>query len=256
MNLLPALLVAIGGYFVGAISFARIVIRIVAPGAPARESTELRLEGSDKTMHLGTVSASSVSAQVGSRYGFLTYLLDMAKIAIPCLLIKEFLPGDYYLVAAAAGTVGHVWPVYYRFKGGRGISAVYGGLVAIDWPGLFVTSLAGMIFGLVLVRDVLTAYLAIVWFIIPWLWFRTQDFSVLLYAVFVNVVVMIAMIPESRQWLKIKREAKWNDTAEVIQLSGMGRGLLKMAKKLGLIKSEREREQHPPDNPQEGNRGS
>jgi hypothetical protein len=122
-------------------------------------------------------------------------------------------------------------------KGADPISAVYGGLIAIDWPGLFVTSLGGMFFGLVIVRDMLTAYLAIVWFVIPWLWFRTNDVYVLGYAVLVNVVVMIGMIPETKQWLKIKREAKWNDTTEVMQLSGMGRGLIKMARKLGLIKT-------------------
>jgi glycerol-3-phosphate acyltransferase PlsY len=237
MNPSTALAVALSGYLIGAFSFARLIIRIVAPEVPMNEDTELRLKGTDKTMSLRTVSASSVSVQYGSRAGFLTYLLDMAKIAVPSLLVKEFLPGHYYLVAAAAGTIGHVWPVYYHFRGGRGISAVYGGLIAIDWPGLFVTPVAGMLFGLVVMRDVLTAYLAIVWFVIPWLWFRTYDVYLLGYAVLVNVVVMIAMIPETKQWLKIKREAKWNDTTEVLQLSGMGRGLVKMARKLGLIKS-------------------
>jgi glycerol-3-phosphate acyltransferase PlsY len=231
------ILAAAIGYFVGCISWARIVTRMAQPGADVPEITELKLEGSDKIFNLGTISASSVSVQIGSKFGFLTYVLDVVKIAVPTLLFKFLLPEQpYFLVVAAAGVFGHVWPVFHRFKGGRGISAVYGGMFAIDWIGVFVTALAGLLFGLVICRSVITTYMAIVWFIIPWIWFRTHDPAHLIYALVVNVVFMIAMIPEIRQWLKIRREEKWNDPTELMQLSGMGRGLLKMSRKLGIIK--------------------
>ena len=44
------------------------------------------------------------------------------------------------------------------------------------------------------------------------------------------------MIPEIRQWRKISKEDKWNDYQTVMQLSGMGRGILKMARKIGVVK--------------------
>lgn len=44
------------------------------------------------------------------------------------------------------------------------------------------------------------------------------------------------MLPEIRNYERIKREEKWDDPAAVIELSGMGRGMLKMGRKLGLIK--------------------
>jgi hypothetical protein len=44
------------------------------------------------------------------------------------------------------------------------------------------------------------------------------------------------MRPEIRNYERLKREAKWDDPAAVIELSGMGRGLLKMGRKLGLLK--------------------
>ena len=62
----------------------------------------------------------------------------------------------------------------------------------------------------------------------------SKPHSPVAWAVFLNIVFMIGMIPETRQWFRIRRENKWNDTTEVMQLSGMGRGLLKMARKLGL----------------------
>ena len=74
------------------------------------------------------------------------------------------------------------------------------------------------------------------WFIMPWVWFRTHDPAILAWAIVANIVFTVSSIPELRQWMKIRKEDKWNDPAEVIQLSGMGRGILKMAKKLGVVK--------------------
>jgi glycerol-3-phosphate acyltransferase PlsY len=188
-------------------------------------------------MSLKTVSASSVSVQLGSRLGFATYVLDVLKILLPTLVLKNVLSDTYAFVAfAGGGMLGHVFPVFHGFKGGRGISAAYAGLLSISWIGFLVCSLGGMVFGLVVLRDVWSAYCAGVWAMIPWLWLTTGDPVLVTYAVFVNLVFMLGMVPETRQWFRIRREDKWNDTTEVMQLSGMGRGLLKMARKLGVVK--------------------
>ena len=237
MDTTTAVAIAIAGYCVGSVSMARIVTGLFAPGRFRPGPTRLHLDGSDKSMHLDTVSATSVSVQLGSRLGFLTYVLDVFKILVPTLILKYTIhDGPYFVLFAGGGMVGHVWPAYYRFKGGRGISAAYAGLMAIDPLGFLVCSIGGMLFGLLLMRDMWTAYCAGVWAIIPWLWFRTQDPVFIAYAVVVNIVFMIGMIPETRQWFHIRRENKWDDTTEVMQLSGMGRGLLKMARKLGIVR--------------------
>jgi hypothetical protein len=111
-------------------------------------------------------------------------------------------------------------------------------MFVIDWIGVFATSLGGMVFGLAIVRDMLVAYLAGVWFLIPWLWFRTHDLNYLLYAIAINIVLNVATIPEIKKWIKITREGKWSETAEVMQLTGMGRGILKFAQKTGLAKKQ------------------
>ena len=239
-------LAVLAGYLLGSISTARIVTRLAAPGSRASEGATLRLEGSEHTMRLRTVSATSVSLQIGPRYGFLTYVLDVLKIALPMLLLRGLFPDRaLHLWCGAAGMVGHVWPVWHGFRGGRGISVAYGGLFAIDPIGVFVTSLLGMLFGLAVVRDVLTAYMGGVVLIMPWLWLRTHDPAVMVWAVFVNIVFAIAMVPEIRQWVRIRREDKWNDTAEVMQLSGMLRGILRMGMALGLVKKREVRAPRP-----------
>jgi glycerol-3-phosphate acyltransferase PlsY len=246
MDIIYGLLATIAGYLTGSISSARLVTRIFASDKPLPEKTELALEGSEKTLTIGTISATTVSQHIGSKYGFLTFVLDVLKVAIPTLVIKLLVPEQpYFLFVAAAGLIGHIWPVYHKFKGGRGVSAIYGGLFVLDWIGVFATSIVGMIVGLVVFRDVLVAYMAGVWLIIPWLWFRTHNIYYVLYAVVVNIIFAIAMIPEWKNWMRIKKEEKWDDPVEVFQLQGMGRGLIKMAKKLGILKKKAEQKIEP-----------
>ena len=104
-------------------------------------------------------------------------------------------------------------------------------LMSRGWP-----FIPGMLIGLLVFRDVCMAYMTGVFLVIPWLWFRTHDLNALFYAVFVNIIFAIAMIPEIKNWMRIKHEEKWDDPVEVIQLSGMGRGIVKMARKLGVLK--------------------
>jgi len=237
MNIVYFMCAAVFGYLMGSISSGRTIWKLVAPDKPIPKQTSFKLEGSDKELVTDLMSASTVSLHLGARYGFLTYVLDVLKVSLSVLVVKALLPAaPFFLVTAVTGVIGHIWPLYYGFKGGRGISAIFGGMFVIDWIGVFATSLGGMIFGLVIVRDMLVAYLAGVWFLIPWLWFRTHEIPYLLYAVAVNIILNVATIPEIKKWIKITKEGKWSETSEVMQLTGMGRGILKMAKKMRLVK--------------------
>lgn len=225
------------GYLAGSISSARIVSALAAPGAQVPDVTELTLEGSDQVFQLGTISASSVSAQHGSRLGFLTYVLDMTKVAVPVALCRTLLPGTpYFLLLAAAAVAGHIWPVYHRFKGGRGLSAIYGSLLVIDWIGMLIAAVGGMLVGLFALRSVLLAYTLGPWLVVPWLWWRTGDPAHVAFGIAGAAMFTVSIIPEIRQWRRISKEEKWDDYQAVMQLSGMGRGILKMAKKIGVVR--------------------
>ncbi len=237
MNTLWLIAVGAGGYLVGSISGARLITRLFAPGTPVPEETELRLEGSDKTVTMKSISATSVSANIGPRYGFMTFLFDVLKVCIPVLLLRLLLPGThYYLVAATTGVIGHIWPVYHGFRGGRGVASIYGGVFAIDWLGVPVTALAGMLFGFAVLKDLYFTYMAGLWFLIPWLWWRTRDPYVVIYVVVVNILFFVSSFSELREWRRIKKEPVWDDPSEAWKISAMGRGIIKMGIKLGLIK--------------------
>lgn len=237
MNPLWSIVVGVAAYLVGSISGARLITRVFARGMPVPDETELRLEGSDKVLVMKSVSATSVSANIGPRYGFMTFLFDVTKVFVPVLLFKQMLPGtQYYLIAATTGIVGHIWPVYHGFKGGRGVASIYGAVFAIDWPAVLVTALAGMLFGFAVLKDLYFTYMAGLWFLIPWLWWRTRDPYVVIFAVVVNVLFLVSSLSEARAWRKIKKEPVWNDPTEAWKISAMGRGIIKLGTRLGLIK--------------------
>jgi glycerol-3-phosphate acyltransferase PlsY len=238
MTLTLLVLAAAAGYLIGSISSARIVTRLAAPDVDLAK-TEFGIEGSEDKVESELYSATSVSIHAGPRLGFLTVVLDMLKVAIPTLLFRRQYPtAPYFLLTATAGMVGHMWPLYHGFKGGRGMSAIYGGLFAIDWIGVFATSLGGMVLGIFVLRDFLAAYMGGFWLLLPWLWFRTHDVAHLLYAVAVNVILLIGMIPELRQYIKFRREGEMPDLSEVMQLTAMGRGMYKIAQRFGVLEKQ------------------
>jgi glycerol-3-phosphate acyltransferase PlsY len=232
MNLQLILLAAIIGYLFGSISFARIINKLVAPDV---EITGIELDD----IQVDAISGTAVSMKLGAKYGGLTAILDILKVAIPALVLRLVYKGDpYYLISAAMGLVGHNWPLYYRFKGGRGLSAIYGGFFVMDWIGSLVISFAGMLFGLLIVKDVAVSYMAGLWLMIPWIWFRTHDVAHLAYVIFVNVIFFVAMIPEIRKMKELRRNRESSSVSAGMDAIPMGRMIKKMANRVGMLKDE------------------
>lgn len=232
MNLQLILLAAIIGYLFGSISFARIINKLVAPDV---EITGIELED----IQVEAISGTAVSMKLGPKYGGLTAILDILKVAIPALVLKLVYKGDpYYLISAAMGLVGHNWPLYYRFKGGRGLSAIYGGFFVMDWIGSLITSFAGMLLGLLVIKDVAVSYTAGVWLMIPWIWFRTHDVAHLAYVIFVNVIFFVAMIPEIGKMRELRRNRESSSVSAGMDAIPMGKMIKKMANRVGMLKDE------------------
>ena len=228
--------IALGtGYLVGAISFTRLLARVVAPDADFSRTQYFAEEGA-QTFEVTSVNATSLALRTSPKIGMLVGLLDLAKVFGVTLAFRLLYPGQvYHLIAAAAGMVGHIWPVYHRFRGGRGISTVYGGMLAIDPVGAVVTAILGPIIGLLL-RDAFTTFIGGMWLLIPWLALRTGDWRYVVYAVTVNVIFLLASIPEIRSYLKRKREGRMPSFDETMKSTPMGAGLYKLGVRLGVVK--------------------
>jgi glycerol-3-phosphate acyltransferase PlsY len=127
-NLYPVL-AAFAAYVVGSLSFAVIVSRAMGLSDP-------RSYGS------GNPGATNVLRSGNRTAAVLTLLLDALKGFVPVLLADRFGPsfglgeGTVALVALAA-FVGHLWPVFFRFEGGKGVATAAGVLLALNpWLGL------------------------------------------------------------------------------------------------------------------------
>jgi len=239
MNPTIIAIAALAGYLCGSISFARLLARLFAPGVNL-DQTKLDIKNSEEKFDVAAVSATTLSMQVGPRLGFMTAVLDMLKVVLPTLFFKWQYPADkFFLVTALGAMIGHVWPVWYRFRGGRGLTAVYGAMFTIDWVGAIVTFFGGMVLGIVVVRDLLVAYTSGLWLLVVWLWFRTHDPAYVCYGIAANVIYLFSMVPDIRQYLDFKRRGLGTDIGETVQLTGMGRGMYRLAKRLKLIRNEK-----------------
>lgn len=233
MSLGIAVLDAVLVYLIGSISFARLVTRFWAPGKDVT-NFEIPVEGTEDRYKVLSIGANSVSSALGPKAGMVVSVLDILKIIIPTLLFKLIYPEQpvYALIAAIAGMIGHIWPVYYKFHGGSGFSAVLGGLLVIDWLAAFVCPVAGLFLGMIVFRNMVVASLSWLWLLIPWFWWRTHgDIQYILYAVAVNVLFILAMMPEIKTALKYKREGKYVEYGlGSMKSHPMGRSMLKIAK--------------------------
>jgi glycerol-3-phosphate acyltransferase PlsY len=223
------------GYLLGAISFSRIVVAIIAPGKDI-SGAEIPLIDSSETMQVGHIGGNVVAQEFGARWGMLVSLLDIAKVALPSLVCKFIYPDlpYYVLLVGIAGMAGHNWPIYYRFHGGMGFSPLMGSLLVVDWLSILVLPIAGTLLGLI-VRNMVVASISWLWLLIPWMWFRTNDWVYVLYAIVVNVLFLLAMIPEIKRALGYWRAGKLHEYGEsMLKSNPMGRGMMKMAKRFNF----------------------
>ena len=111
-------IVALGGYLLGGVNFATIFARL--------NKKNIRDMGS------GNPGTMNVMRNLGAKWGILTFICDGIKGALPSL-IGNLLIGETGLYAGGLSAVlGHIYPVYTGFKGGKGVATSIGAFVVAD----------------------------------------------------------------------------------------------------------------------------
>jgi len=129
--------VVVIAYFLGSIPFGLIISKL-------KSGVDIREYGSGKT------GATNVMRTLGTKLGVLTIVLDVVKAGGAVMLAAVIVDGGsgsftiggvsiYWqhvaqVVAGLAAVVGHNWPIFAKFKGGRGVTAYFGTLFAIFPP--------------------------------------------------------------------------------------------------------------------------
>lgn len=115
MNRIPAVILScIISYLLGSVSSGILVSKIA-------KGPDLRTVGSKNT------GASNVQRTMGWKYGLITFFADAVKGILSCFL-AEILTGEH-MAALPAGlccVIGHNWPVFFGFKGGKGVATTCG----------------------------------------------------------------------------------------------------------------------------------
>ena len=116
-------LVAAGGYLLGSIPFGVILTRLAT-------GEDVRSIGS------GNIGATNVLRTGRKDLAIATLLLDAGKGAAAYLIAQALFPGVPMLAAIAGGSafIGHLFPVWLGFKGGKGVATFFGLLLAAAWP--------------------------------------------------------------------------------------------------------------------------
>lgn len=120
--MLSDILIVVVSYLFGSISTAVIVSRMMG-------LTDPRTVGSKNP------GATNVLRVGGKKAAAFTLLGDMVKGVIPVLIAKVFVQSDVVLACVGgAAFLGHLYPVFFGFKGGKGVATALGVLVAMAWP--------------------------------------------------------------------------------------------------------------------------
>ena len=120
------LIITLGSYLLGSIPFGFILTKVFL-------KKDIRDIGS------GNIGATNALRTGNKLLGYATLILDITKAILPVLFVKFNYP-DYIFIAALSTFLGHVFPIWLKFKGGKGVATYVGILFSIN-----------LIFGLVFI---------------------------------------------------------------------------------------------------------
>ncbi|MDO5529525.1 MAG: glycerol-3-phosphate 1-O-acyltransferase PlsY [Paracoccus sp. (in: a-proteobacteria)] len=109
------------GYLLGSVPFGLVIARALGLG-------DLRKIGS------GNIGATNVLRTGNKGAALATLLLDSGKGAIAVLIARHFGGETAAMLAGAAAFLGHCFPIWLGFKGGKGVATFLGTLIALYWP--------------------------------------------------------------------------------------------------------------------------
>jgi glycerol-3-phosphate acyltransferase PlsY len=109
------------GYLFGSIPFGLLLTRLAGKG-------DIRDIGS------GNIGATNVLRTGSKPLAALTLILDCLKATAAILIAQRLLGPETERVAAAGALIGHLYPVWLKFRGGKGLATYFGLLIPLLWP--------------------------------------------------------------------------------------------------------------------------
>ena len=170
------LLAFLFGYLSGSVPYGLLLGKMSGIG-------DIRKVGS------GNIGATNVLRVGGKKLAILTLLLDGLKGTIPVLIAGQF-HIDYAVMAALGAFIGHLFPVWLKFKGGKGVAVALGISFALSWEVGIVLCLIWLVTAIIGKYSSLSALTAFA--LAPFAaWYLTADFQIVFVMSFFTVVIWI-----------------------------------------------------------------
>jgi len=175
-DLLNHLIFSTLAYLVGSFSTAIITCRLMGLKDP-------------RTTGSGNPGATNVLRSGGKKAAIITLIGDMLKGLIPVLIAVQMqMQMSVVALTALFALLGHVFPVYYGFKGGKGVATYYGAILAIDWQAGLIALMIWLIVAALLKISSLSALVSI--FSTPFiLWYFSQSIELTTAAAVMSLIV-------------------------------------------------------------------
>jgi len=162
-NILLVFLIVLG-YLSGSIPFGYIITKL--------KNIDIQKQGS------GNIGGTNVFRVLGFKYAVLVALLDVLKVVLPSLIAKQYLINEWYVcLAILAAVLGHIFPIWLKFKGGKAVSGVFASMVvAIGWQYSLIFLLIWVV-ALRMIKIMSLTNLIVVWFIPLLFYFCTHSIA-------------------------------------------------------------------------------
>ena len=165
----------IAGYLLGSIPFGYIIAK--------KKNIDITKQGS------GNIGATNVSRSLGPKYALLVAVLDILKALLPMYIASYYISNDWYMLfVIIAPMIGHIFPIWLNFKGGKAVSTVFAAIFYIaGWKALpFLVIWAIM---LKLIKIMSLTNLIIILFIPIWFWIETHSLPYLYLGLFCVIMI-------------------------------------------------------------------
>lgn len=130
------IIIALLSYLIGCFSSAYFVGKVF-------KRIDIRAHGS------GNVGSTNAMRVMGKKLGILTFLLDFSKGIIAVLIGYWILGYNGGLIASIFVVIGHDWPVFIGFRGGKGIATTLSALAILNFPTALITIIIGVVVAII-----------------------------------------------------------------------------------------------------------
>lgn len=174
-------------YFILAVVLAYLIGSISPSTLLARASGhDIKKEGS------GNAGTTNTLRVLGKKAAIITLIVDIGKGILAVQLAYMISGPDAAMVAALAAFVGHVWPIYFRFQGGKGVAVAFGVILRLNWQ--IALLMAGILVVVVLITRMVSVGSITVAAVFPVVcWFMYRDFF------FIGLIMALLMIYKHKE---------------------------------------------------------